>query len=72
MALITVFLVGIVVTVWPYIVPFSITIWEASAPSGSQLLLLIGVAVMLPVVLVNGIYVYWSFGREPPRAVNPS
>jgi cytochrome d ubiquinol oxidase subunit II len=71
-ALITVFLVGIVVTVWPYIVPFSITIWEASAPSGSQFLLLIGVAVMLPVVLANGIYVYWTFRREPPRAVHPS
>lgn len=66
MLLVALFLVGIVITVWPYIVPYSITIWEASAPSSSQQLLMTGVVIMLPMVLANTIYVYWTFRRKPP------
>ncbi|MEK9284587.1 MULTISPECIES: cytochrome d ubiquinol oxidase subunit II [unclassified Bradyrhizobium] len=69
-ALIGVFLVGIVLIVWPFIVPFSITIWDASAPPGSQLLLLGGIACMLPAVLGNAVYVYWTFRRKPLAAAN--
>lgn len=68
MALIALFLVGIVATVWPYIIPYTTTIWEASAPAKSQILLLGGVALILPVVLANSAFVYWTFRKKVPSA----
>ena len=39
---------------YPYIVPQSITIWQAAAPENSQLFMLFGVAVLIPLIL--GLY----------------
>ncbi|NOG70196.1 cytochrome d ubiquinol oxidase subunit II [Roseicella sp. DB1501] len=52
---------GLGISIWPTIVPPSITIWEAAAPRDSQLFLLVGAAVLIPVVLAYTGYVYWLF-----------
>jgi cytochrome bd ubiquinol oxidase subunit II len=46
---------------WPMIVPPAITIWDAAAPPTSQRFLLIGAAVLIPVILAYNAYAYWLF-----------
>ena len=52
---------GLGISVWPYIVPPEITIWEASSPPSSQYFLLVGAAVLIPTILAYTIYSYWVF-----------
>ncbi|WP_149536584.1 cytochrome d ubiquinol oxidase subunit II [Siccirubricoccus phaeus] len=52
---------GLGITMWPMMVPPGITLWEAAAPRDSQLFLLVGAAVLIPVVLAYTGYVYWLF-----------
>lgn len=48
-------------SLYPYVVPFGLTIWDAAASRDSQEFLLVGVAVMLPIVLLYTGYNYWVF-----------
>src|SRR6516225_1583941 len=43
---------GLVISIWPNIVPPSLSIWDASSSSQSQLFGLVGTLVILPVILV--------------------
>ncbi|WP_445143351.1 cytochrome d ubiquinol oxidase subunit II [Dyella sp. Tek66A03] len=52
---------GLVISIWPYIVPPSLTIWEASSNQSSQLFALIGVLIILPVVLCYSFMQYRVF-----------
>jgi cytochrome d ubiquinol oxidase subunit II len=53
--------IGLGISMWPWIVPFEITIWEAAAAPASQSLLLVGTLVMLPLVLAYTAYCYYIF-----------
>lgn len=60
---------GLGISMWPYIVPRSITIWEAAAPANSQAFMLVGVAIMIPVILAYTGWAYWVFrGKVDPDA----
>jgi cytochrome d ubiquinol oxidase subunit II len=52
---------GLGVSMYPYIVPQSITIAEAAAPENSQLFMLVGVAVLIPLILAYTGWAYWVF-----------
>lgn len=52
---------GLAISIWPWVVPYSITIWEAAAFRDSQILLLIGTAITLPVILIYTGYCYYVF-----------
>jgi cytochrome bd ubiquinol oxidase subunit II len=52
---------GLAISNVPYLVPPSITIWEAAAVPQSQIFMLIGVLVLLPVILGYTAFVYWTF-----------
>ena len=52
---------GIGISLWPHIVPFAITFRDAAAAPESQSLLLVGTAIMLPVVLAYTAYCYYVF-----------
>ncbi|MBI1179857.1 MAG: cytochrome d ubiquinol oxidase subunit II [Alphaproteobacteria bacterium] len=52
---------GLAVSLWPYIVPRAITIWDAAAPPKSQLFLLVGAVLFVPLVLVYTVIVYRVF-----------
>ncbi|WP_375308253.1 cytochrome d ubiquinol oxidase subunit II [Bradyrhizobium sp. A11] len=52
---------GLGISMWPMIVPPSVTIWQAATHPSSQLFLLVGAAVLVPVILVYTGYVYWIF-----------
>jgi cytochrome d ubiquinol oxidase subunit II len=53
--------IGIGVSFYPYIVPNSVTIWEAAAPDNSLSFLLVGAAVLIPIILAYTSYSYWVF-----------
>ena len=52
---------GLGISMWPYVVPDSITIWDAAAPERSQIFMLVGVAVIMPVILAYTGWSYWVF-----------
>lgn len=52
---------GIGVSVYPYLIPNKITIWQAAAPDSTLMFILIGVAVMLPILLAYTLYAYHLF-----------
>jgi cytochrome bd ubiquinol oxidase subunit II len=49
---------GLIISLWPYVAPPSITLWDAATAPLSQQFLIIGTMFMLPVVLL---YVFWSY-----------
>ena len=52
---------GLGISIWPNLVPPSITVWDAAAPPSSQLFLLVGASVLLPIILAYTGYSYWVF-----------
>lgn len=42
---------GLAVSLWPYAVPRTLTVWDAAAPATTQIFMLLGTAVLLPLVL---------------------
>ena len=52
---------GLGVTIWPYVVPESVTIWDAAAPYRSQVFMLVGVAITLPLIIGYTAWAYWVF-----------
>ena len=52
---------GLGISIFPNIVPPSITIWDAAAPPESQAFLLVGAVVLVPLILVYTAYAYWVF-----------
>jgi cytochrome d ubiquinol oxidase subunit II len=53
--------VGLGISLYPHIVPPSITIWQAAAPRESLSFLLVGVVILLPIILIYTGYSYWVF-----------
>ena len=52
---------GLAISNLPYLVPPSVTVWQAAAAPSSQLFMLVGTSVMLPVILGYTVFVYWTF-----------
>jgi len=49
---------GLGISLWPNIVPPSISIWDASSPPQSQGFMLVGTLFIIPLILV---YTFWSY-----------
>jgi Cytochrome bd-type quinol oxidase, subunit 2 len=59
---------GLGISFYPYIVPGSLTIHEAAAPESSLIFLLVGAAVLIPIILAYTGYAYWVFrGKIDPE-----
>lgn len=52
---------GLGISFYPYMVPLSVTIWDAAAPDASLRFLLAGTVVLLPLILIYTAYSYWVF-----------
>ena len=52
---------GLAVSIWPDVIPGRITIWQAAAPYSSQLFMLVGAAVLVPLILAYTAWAYWVF-----------
>ncbi|MBP8937396.1 MAG: cytochrome d ubiquinol oxidase subunit II [Rhizobium sp.] len=53
--------VGLGISIYPYVVPRAVTIWDAAAPPQSQLFMLVGAAVIIPIILAYTGWAYWVF-----------
>ena len=58
---------GIAFIVFPEIVPFSVSLWDAASSSSSQRLVMIGAACVTPVVLAYSAFAYWIFRGKTPE-----
>lgn len=53
--------IGLLISFYPYIVPSSVTIWDAAAPHDSLSFILVGAAVLFPLILLYTVHAYWVF-----------
>jgi len=53
--------VGLVVSLWPYVVPRHVTVWDGISDPQSLAFIGVGVLVVLPVVLAYQGHAYWVF-----------
>ena len=61
MALFLLGYVGFAVSLYPWIIPFEFTLWDAAAAPTSQSIVLIGTVLLLPIVLAYTAYCYYIF-----------
>lgn len=54
-------LAGLGISLYPFVVPPSVSIWDAAAPDDSLKFMLPGVLVMIPIILAYTGYSYWVF-----------
>ncbi len=52
---------GIAISLWPMIVPYQYTLWEAASSPKTQAFMLVGTLVLLPVILLYTSWSYWVF-----------
>jgi len=52
---------GLVISNFPYLVPPSLTVWDTAAAPASQIFMLLGTLVLLPMILGYIGFVYWLF-----------
>lgn len=52
---------GFVISLWPNIIPPSISIWQAAAPESSLKFALVGAVILIPIILVYTFLSYWVF-----------
>ena len=53
--------IGLAVSNLPYIVPPTLDVWQAAAHPSSQLFMLVGVLILLPIILAYTVFVYYTF-----------
>lgn len=53
--------IGVGISIFPYLVPAELTVWQVAAPPASQVFMLIGTVFMLPLILAYTAFVYWLF-----------
>jgi cytochrome bd ubiquinol oxidase subunit II len=58
--------IGLGISFYPYIVPFSVTIWQAAGPENSLTFLLAGTVILVPMILAYTAWSYWVFRGKIP------
>jgi cytochrome bd ubiquinol oxidase subunit II len=53
--------IGIAISLWPMIVPYKFTLWQAASSPNTQAFLLFGTLFLLPVILMYTGWSYWVF-----------
>jgi cytochrome bd ubiquinol oxidase subunit II len=54
-------LLGLSISLWPYAVPYSVTLWQAASSTSTLIFLGIGTAVILPIIVLYLAYAHWVF-----------
>ncbi len=52
---------GIAISLWPMIVPYKFTLWDAASSEATQAFLLVGTLFLAPVILMYTGWSYWVF-----------
>ena len=53
--------IGLGISMFPYIVPRALTIWDTAAPEKSQIFMLVGAVFILPLILTYTAWAYYVF-----------
>ncbi|GGE22426.1 hypothetical protein GCM10011529_31250 [Polymorphobacter glacialis] len=53
--------IGLGISMFPWLIPGEVTIFEAATPENSQVFMLVGVGIMLPIIIAYTAYAYWVF-----------
>ena len=53
--------VGLAISLFPLIVPYKYTLWDAASSESTQAFLLVGTLFLLPVILMYTAWSYWVF-----------
>jgi cytochrome d ubiquinol oxidase subunit II len=61
LALFALSMAGLGISIWPDVIPGRVTIWQAASPEKSQAFMLIGTAVLVPIILAYTAWAYWVF-----------
>ena len=54
-------MIGLGISMWPDVVPGRLSIWDAAAPYSSQLFMLVGAGILIPIILIYTGWSYWVF-----------
>jgi len=58
---------GLAISTFPYLVPPTVTVWDAAAVPASQIFMLLGTLFLLPIILGYTAFLYWLFrGKVRP------
>jgi cytochrome bd ubiquinol oxidase subunit II len=69
LALVLLGYIGLLVSIWPYAIPNTITLADAAAPHSSQVFTLVGAVIIIPIITVYTTAGYWVFrGKVEPGA----
>jgi cytochrome d ubiquinol oxidase subunit II len=52
---------GLGISLYPFVVPRTVTIWQAASPDSTLGFLLVGAAILLPIIIAYTAYAYWIF-----------
>jgi cytochrome d ubiquinol oxidase subunit II len=61
LALFALGMAGVGVTMWPYVVPGALTIWDTATAARSQWFMLVGAVITIPLILGYTGWAYWVF-----------
>lgn len=53
--------IGLGISLWPYMIPRLFTIWDVTAPKASQVFILTGILLLIPLILAYTAHAYWIF-----------
>lgn len=53
--------VGLCISIYPFVIPGVVTIWDAATDRSSQIFMLVGTALVLPLILIYTAWSYWVF-----------
>jgi cytochrome d ubiquinol oxidase subunit II len=53
--------IGLGISIYPYVIPGAVTIWDAATDRSSQVFMLIGTVVLVPLILAYTAWAYWVF-----------
>jgi cytochrome bd ubiquinol oxidase subunit II len=60
---------GLAISLFPYIVPPNVTVWQAANTVHSQLFALVGFSIVMPLTFLYTGYAYWVFRGKVPEEV---
>jgi cytochrome d ubiquinol oxidase subunit II len=61
-------MLGLAISMWPDVVPGHFSIWDAAAPATSQIFMLVGAGVLVPIILAYTAWAYWVFRGKVDEA----
>jgi cytochrome d ubiquinol oxidase subunit II len=54
-------MIGLAISIWPDVIPGRVSIWEAASPESSQMFMLVGAVILIPLILAYTCWSYWVF-----------